>query len=385
MKRIILIFLLSVILTLMIIVTYSIFRFNLEFKPVKEPFDAYLFYENNLRDRILKDLKYKVDQKYSNFKKEDYDIIFLDYPVNHYFMKKKPDEIIDGLRKWCRKGRRAIVFFNSLANNDNSQDIVNEDDADKADASDDTDNYEMEDSMTVVNVKSTDILFEDVGHLLINTDCDVRVKNARAILQAGDKTIIARESVNDGGEIIYIADSYIFSDKNILKEDNAVFLNNLMKKYFAKRIAMDRNIDYSVPEEKSFLEMGSFPYILMQIVLIGLAFFLVHFKRFGKPLDKDLYKKRSVVRHLESIGYFYEKCKRNDIVVKIFDQYFMERLQRLIRIRVSDEKNFKDDLEKRFGLTTDEMKLFDLNDTKDILDNQIKREKFLRKFKKEKL
>jgi hypothetical protein len=357
MKRVVLIFLLSVILTLAIVAAYSIFKFNVGFKPEKESFDTYLGYGENVRDRLLKNrLKYKLKTRYTDYKKDNYKILYMDYPLTYYFLKKKPDEMLGKLRKWCDKDKRAIVFYNTDNNFDLPDDMTDDKEPAADISSDQYDDYESYMDATSVKIESSDPLFEGVNYLTLNANCDINIAgyNLKPLLKVDEKTIVAREEIN-GGEIIYIADYHVFADKNILKD------------------------------EKSFIEMSGFPFIFMQLAILFIVFFLAYFKRFGSPLDMDLYKKRSVVRHLESVGYFFEKCRKDDIIVKIFDQYFMERLLKIIKIRASDEKNFISDLEKRFGLSKEDMKLFYFNNDNNIQENQIKREKFLRKFKKENL
>jgi hypothetical protein len=387
MKRVVLIFLLSVILTLAIVAAYSIFKFNVGFKPEKESFDTYLGYGENVRDRLLKNrLKYKLKTRYTDYKKDNYKILYMDYPLTYYFLKKKPDEMLGKLRKWCDKDKRAIVFYNTDNNFDLPDDMTDDKEPAADISSDQYDDYESYMDATSVKIESSDPLFEGVNYLTLNANCDINIAgyNLKPLLKVDEKTIVAREEIN-GGEIIYIADYHVFADKNILKDDNAVFLNNLLKKYYKDEIIFDKYAGYASTQEKSFIEMSGFPFIFMQLAILFIVFFLAYFKRFGSPLDMDLYKKRSVVRHLESVGYFFEKCRKDDIIVKIFDQYFMERLLKIIKIRASDEKNFISDLEKRFGLSKEDMKLFYFNNDNNIQENQIKREKFLRKFKKENL
>jgi len=181
--------------------------------------------------------------------------------------------------------------------------------------------YPDEQDFEIIYLKRRTQFLEDVDRLYLNKSSDLiksfdksGLKKITPILKSGDRIIIALEKYNDG-EIIYVADSYMFSDKSVLKEDNAVLLNNLFKKYYKKSIAYDKTSEIEkddIVENKkpSFLTMHHFPYLILQLIMIMMIFALIFIKRFGFPLEYDKYKKRSIVHHLEAVGFFFEKSKQ---------------------------------------------------------------------------
>jgi hypothetical protein len=397
MKRIILSIILSIFLTFIIIISYQIIRFNLNFKSVEEPFDTYLTtYSNSLRDRILtKYLKYRTTTKFWSYSALKNNIVVLDYNIYNIYNNKKPDEIIKSWEKWLKQDRRLVVFYNNFYNIENNN---TDESSDVQPEQSSSQNEDISDSINSGNmqilkgnlsseyeINSKDPLFEGVSTLLISSNSQMHQnkRKVNVLLTVDNRVIIAKEIFNKG-EIIYIADDTIFSDKNILKNDNAVLLNNLFKKYYPEKIIFDKNIPQAETVSGiNLFQIVNFRYLFIQILLFSVIFFLVYFKRFGQPLDRDLYRNRSVMRHLESIGYFFQKSGRNIIMVKIFDQYFFERLQKLIKVRVTEDKNFISEIKKRFDPENKDNRIFTQNDESDILINQINREKFLKKFTKE--
>jgi hypothetical protein len=169
---------------------------------------------------------------------------------------------------------------------------------------------------------------------------------------SGNGSTLLSMSTYRGGEIVFINDDLMFSDKLLLSKDNAVLLNNIFKDYYHTHIAFDISAGSpgKTPGKVSgefFLAKGNFPYIVLQACLLALAFFLANFKRFGNILDYGKYKKRSIANHLEAAGNFLSNSGNTAALSSIFDDYFIEKISRLYPGRSREE--LFGSLEKRYG------------------------------------
>ncbi|MCK4798408.1 MAG: hypothetical protein KAT05_13595, partial [Spirochaetes bacterium] len=293
-------------------------------------------------------------------------------PVNEKNLKK--------WRKWAKKDKKVRVilfcdkFFKKKSKELNSNSYYS--------------NINFKD---IKITRNNDSLLEGVKKLHINTNAYINsldkklFKNNKLfpIIKYKGKTLIAKELLNDG-EIIYISDIFIFSDKSILKYDNAVFLNNLLKDYHDRPIVLDnvyekeKKIKEHIP---FFLFMGNFKLIFIQIIIILILFFLTFIKRFGHALDKEKFERRSLLRHLEAVGYFFEKAKDPIVYVKILDKYFLFQLKKLIKIRTSLKIDIINEIKKRYVIDKNDEEIFLLNNRTNIARKEVKREKFIRKLK----
>ncbi len=371
MRRTIVLIILSIIVTIILIFIFLFIKFVINFKYTEESFDKYLTYSGkNKSIKILKKLKYKASRKYFNYKKEKYKIIIDEIPIDKNLNDKKLKEKFQKSKEWVSKGKRLIVFYNSK---DNTDDFI----------------YPDEKDFIKIKIKSKNYLLKDVNSLYIYKKSDLGKYNKNIfsnklipILKINNRIIIAEEKYNEG-QIIYIADYYIFSDKSILKENNAVFLNNLLKDYYKDKIAFDQVIDIpKIEKKKSFIFMSKFPFLMIQLIILTILFFLTFFKRFGPPLNFEQFNKRSILHHIEAVGYFFHKSKSLQSIVKIFDQYFLERLQKIIKFKSIDKQNMLNDIFKRYNLSNNEKKLFLMNNIPEITEIQHRRELFLKKLKK---
>ena len=332
MKKIILITVISLAVSIIAVFSFLFVRYLINYKYADIPFDKHLNYDSfDEKNKILKLLKYKVTEKIFAYDKDKYNIIFVEYPLTG--KSKNNFENVDYWKKWLKKGRRLILYFNP---NDSSTDVLGLN----------------ENQFKTIKINSKNKLLNDVDSLYINTDLDLNaiMGNLEPLVTDNDKIFIAKENYNNG-EIIYISDFFIFSDKSIFKENNAVFLNNLLKDYFKQTIVFDDFQEFIRPKQKqSFLFKDKFPYLIAQILLLMLLFFLVYYKRFGDPVELDKYKKRTITGHLEAVGNFFQKSKYISNIVKLFDRYFMERLKEIIKFRFTNEKDLISEVKKRFDI-----------------------------------
>ena len=207
MKKSIVLIILSIVITIILIIIFLFIRFIINFKYKQEPFDKNLYYLGNSKKiKILKKLNYKVSRKHFNYKKEKYKIILEEIPIDKYLDGKELKEKFLKSKEWLSKGKRLIVFYNAL---DNTDDFI----------------YPHNDDFKLIKIKSSNQFLEGVNSIYIYNNCDlgrynknIYTNKIKPILRYNKKTIIAEEIYNEG-QIIYIADYFIFSDKSILKED----------------------------------------------------------------------------------------------------------------------------------------------------------------------
>jgi hypothetical protein len=364
-KRIIYLSVFTIVLSAVLFSAYKIIRFSMNYKPEKIEYDYNLDYMNfDIEKKFLASLNYKISIKTFPYKKEDFNIIISE-------IKPNEKNIIEW-RKWVKKGKRLILFYNS--------------------ESDLKDNYNYPDNNTFdeLEVNSNEELFADVRKIFVNSRAYIDLRNWKifynynnVLLKNDYKILICRESYN-GGEIIYIADNSIFSDYSLLKNNNAMLLNNLVKNYINDVIVFDQVYDSKEetgPRTPYFLFTGNFKYLFLQLILIAVIFFLVFIKRFGMPVDKESFERRSLLGHLEAAGLFFEKSRNPAVISRIFDRYFLFRLKNILKIRYLSKNDLFNEINKRYGLSKNEIELFSFDYNKNIVQKEINREKFIRKLK----
>jgi hypothetical protein len=181
------------------------------------------------------------------------------------------------------------------------------------------------------------------------------------LLGTDDAPLIMREKARSGGEIVYIADNTAFSDRNLVTADNFFFLNNCLVDHFRSPIAFDyssvsssshgSNADWF---ERSgdgsgvfFLFRGNFLFLFLELLFLGLVFILVFWKRFGPVRDTEQFARRSLLRHLEATGNFFEKTSNPLVVVDVLDRYFLARLRELLRLVSGSRSDIEAEVQRR--------------------------------------
>ena len=392
MKKIILVILLSIFFTISLYVTYSFVDFVKTFKYEKKSFDNNLTYnKSSLKYQFLQKLDYKIEIKIFNFNKKNNKIIFVEKPISKSNLKK--------LKEWVSSGKRLIIFYQEEVDLSTDYETLEDSNATDNDIYDDltsdyydkkdyyNDYYVSDNDFIVLDVNSTNKLFKNVKKIITHYNKSINInnksifgENITPLLYNEDKIIIAKEKIN-GGEIIYIADQYIFSDRNILKKDNAQLLNNLAADYFKEKIIFDDSREKKEDEEEPpfFLFMGNFKFLFIQLILILIIVFFTFFKRFGLIIDKEKFERKSTLYHLEAVGCFFEKSKNLQVITKRLDEYFYHKLKQIIRIGNIGEQHIFAEIKNRFNITKEEERLFKIDNYSDIVEIELKRLKFLKK------
>ena len=127
--------------------------------------------------------------------------------------------------------------------------------------------------------------------------------------------------------------------------------------------------------------MNKFKFIFIQIIILIILFILTFAKRFGPAIDKEKFERRSLLRHLEAVGFFFEKSKNPFTFISILDKYFIYRLQNLIKIRYLQKSNIINEIKKRYQIKPEDEDIFALNNEKNTVLRENKREEFIKKLK----
>ncbi len=329
MKKALLIIFISVIIGSICFAVYKFLPlFSVKKTSVKSPFDRYLSYESHdLMMEFLRKLGYDITVQQYGYSMDLYSCIAVSDWNKFNFSR------IGG---WLGKGKRLIVFFDSGSDygKGGSKEI------------------ETGQQNQFLNGVKKVIIYG--GRESLDTGEIYRAPGMTSIipvLSDGRDILIAGASCN-GGDIVFVLDDTLFSDRNILKSGNAVLLNNIFRDYYHKTIVFDQSKNIAEPaggkfEPEIFLFKDGFPYLLAQLFLIAVIFFAVNFKRFGNILDYDLYKKRSLSYHISAVSNFYLNSGKPEIAAGILDDYFFERIARYFPGAGFEE--MKADLLKRYG------------------------------------
>ncbi|HOJ64074.1 MAG TPA: hypothetical protein PLE45_06605 [Spirochaetota bacterium] len=344
--KIILLFIIFLILTFFSFVFYKLYKVIKEYKSKDINYKENLsYYSFSVQKSLLKKLKYRVKNFYIKYDKEKYKIIFTeDYIQN-----------INKWKDWLKEGRRLIFFVKPI-----KKDKLNI-------------------KINRVKVKSKDIIFDSVNYLTINSESFFEVKRDIKILLGDKKRCYIAKEILDKGEIIYIFDKIIFSDSLIFEDDNAKFLNNLLKEYFNTTIVFDY-VELNEQKKSSFFKSFNFNFFIFHLIIFIALLFISYVKRFGKPVDLDIYKNRSIDRHIEAVANFFYNTKNKIVLTKIMDQFFFYRLKKIFRC------NNEDELLKIIRLKTkinneEEKIIFEKERVFDFYEITLERERFLRKIR----
>ncbi len=392
MRKAVLILFISVILSAIIFLIYILSPlFKTTPSNEKVPFDKYLQYNQwNLMFEMLQKMGYMISiQQYDYLMDPAGCIVIEDVWNEENFIKFK---------KWFKKNKRLIVFLKEKQAGTSNENENNSSDESQDETGKGEGNSNLKTMNTIsgprdllnISVNSSDPLLKDVHRLKIDGKSVIDSSNFEytdkemeysTILRVNGNSII-RKAVYHEAEILFISDGFMFSDKNILKEDNAVLLNNLFKDYYHSLIVFDETKAMkeqkrlmNLHKKESFLTMGSFPYIVLQLLILGIVFFLAHYKRFGNILDFNQYKKRSVRNHIQAVGNFLLNSGSNRALADIFDEYFFEKLARLFPGRNLEE--LISELRNRYK-GSGEIDIFQRNQVYNLALIEMERYKFIK-------
>jgi hypothetical protein len=353
MRKLLLIAFMSIVISAIIFLAFLfISAYSRKPSGKKIPYDTHLTYSDyDVMFALLRKMGYMVLIQDYSYEKKNIDCIVIDRAWNK--------KTFSSFKDWFGKNKRLVVFLDGKLNKKGRE----------------------------IFVKSKNPLLESVDKLSIHTTKNEKELYSpnkirfESVLKAEGQMIIAKAAYREA-EIILICDPYLFADKNMLKAGHAALLNNLFKKYFHKFIVFDRTplvlegkkAGEKSKEPQSFITKGHFPYLILQLVLLALVFYLVHYKRFGNILDYQKYKKRSIRNHLQAAANFLFNSGNKEVLKNILDDYFFEKLTRLFPGRKQEE--LIRELKKRYK-NYFSVDLFSKNQSSQLVEIETQRQKFL--------
>ena len=357
-KRIITITLLSLAFGLLLFSIINLIQYISTYEYEEIPFyrnlSSFSFVKS---EKLLKKVGYTIHRKIFIYNREDFNCILTIDPVD--------EEKLNEWKQWVKQGRRLILFGSGSTNF----------------------GYLAEISSGFVSPSSPHPFFNDIEQLFISSqksfsDDFVQNEDMEILLKTKDKVLIAQEKIRNG-DILYISDLSFFSDRNVLQGDNAVFLNNLCKKYYKDKIIFDFSFQTGTSDvTEPFYKKGIFPFLIIQFFIIFTVFFLSGIKRFGPALNPEKYRKRSLSHHLKSVSYFFEKTGKPLLLAKIFDKFFIYQIQQNTAHSKLSEKNISQKLKLRINISGSEEDIFLFNIPDGLIKRQRNRFKFIKKIRK---
>jgi hypothetical protein len=408
MKRVISIAFLSIVLSVIIWLAYSFVQFNRSFVYDDEPVDTHLHYNSNrLKHDFLKKAGYKVKTRIFPYRKNRHNCIIMDYQIE--------ESTLDEYRNWLEEGKTLVLYYpgswalpEAYNMADSFEQLFNDVTEDFVENSANEESEELQALLDQILI--ADDTFEsqtpDGPDKMVSNVYSLWTKRepavTRAMLQdmsgdvvplvtAGDSILVAKERYN-GGTIIYIMDIFLFSDRSLIKDDNTHLLNNIYRKHYSDGLLFDylnapemNNRGIPMDNEDKPLPwwlVGNIKWIMLQLLVILVLFFLAGMKRFGKPMNKEKFERRSLLRHLEAVGFYFEKMGNPEIVVNRFDHLFLYELKKSMKGAPFTGADLVEEVKKRYDVTPEEFDIFVMNSTSRIAERQKKRLQFLKKLRK---
>lgn len=145
------------------------------------------------------------------------------------------------------------------------------------------------------------------------------------------------------GTVYLLSDSMLFSNRSLVNENNAVFLNNLLKEYYMNSIFVHEPVPVVTTSPVAFLFRGRLFYLTIHLLLMGLVFILINVVRFGNPVMANPLARRTLQEHLNAVGYFYLKSNALHLADTYGVKYFVYQVKNILGIkkRVSIKKLVK--------------------------------------------
>ncbi len=160
------------------------------------------------------------------------------------------------------------------------------------------------------------------------------------LMRSESGTLVIRRQLGNG--MVYLfADNNLFINRYFANPDHAIFLNLLFSDFYSHTIYF-YEYGTGVWEMRNpvmILFQGSFLFLTLHLLLMGLVFAAWRGRRFGKPLHAEPFKRRSLGVHLAAVGNFFQKAGALQIVEDLTRKYFIKRTKQLLNIKKSMTEN----------------------------------------------
>jgi len=134
----------------------------------------------------------------------------------------------------------------------------------------------------------------------------------------------------DRGEINIISAPDIFNNSNIKKADNVIFITNLINYMKIERILVDESLHGIVKGGQKLIVPVLMWYILAQLIIVILCFYLAMMKRFGKPRKIPADMLRTSTEYIYSFAELFRKAGTQSFVLENSIRGFKRKIAPII-------------------------------------------------------
>ena len=167
-------------------------------------------------------------------------------------------------------------------------------------------------------------------------------KSKHKVLLEDDYGVICASSKQDKGEIIVLSCPEIFWNESISRADNVILAGNLFKYMGKETVLMDESYHGFAGKngKKNFSLTPTMKFVLIQIGLSLLVFYLVMMRRFGKPRKVSEETIRTSTEYIHSLAGLFRKAGTVDFIMENCIRGFKRRIAGTCRLspEAPDEK-----------------------------------------------
>ncbi len=167
-------------------------------------------------------------------------------------------------------------------------------------------------------------------------------KNKYTVLLEDEYGVICASLKQDKGEIIVISCPEIFWNENIGRADNVILASNILKYMGKENLIMDENYHGFAGKnaKKGFALSPMMRFVLIQIGISFVIFYLVMMKRFGKPRKISEETIRTSTEYIHSLAGLFRKAETVDFIMENCIRGFKRRVAGTCRLspEAPDEK-----------------------------------------------
>lgn len=168
-------------------------------------------------------------------------------------------------------------------------------------------------------------------------------KSKHTVLLEDDFGVICASSKQDKGEIIVLSCPEIFSNENINRADNVILASNILKYAGKENVLMDESYHGFAGGKngkKHFEISPAMRFVLIQLALCLLVFYLVMMRRFGRPRRISEETTRTSTEYIHSLAGLFKKAGTVDFIMENCIRGFKRRVAGTCRLSAEapDEK-----------------------------------------------
>jgi hypothetical protein len=267
----------------------------------------FLFY------KLFQQLGYQMRRWYeAELPKKGGCLLYLDY-----FFRDRHRETIDKIVKWVKEGN-TLFLVGVKANTDSVF-------------------YRRVNSGPAQDIKISKEVTSGSFKFSFSYSRYVEPKTDDVVLMRSESgALLIRRPMGDGWVYLF-ADNNLFVNRYFFNPHHAMFLNEVLRKYYRGKFYLyeygTRISIYKVNNPVTVLFKGDFLFVTLHLFLLGMIFAAWKARRFGKPLQAEPFRRRSISVHLAAVGGFYQKTRAYTIVETLTRKYFIYRAKHLLNIK----------------------------------------------------